>query len=122
MVSFGQPTAELVVYIKKLVGKFEKAEGIRVFPTFDDHVFRPSIDVTDVEQEITFDKPVYLAKLSAEGCDIYVNFDRPITNDEYTIVFNGTTKVVGRKTSKIYVKAPTGLTGTLRFEGLVLNV
>jgi len=117
-----QAGAEVAVYIKKLVGKFEKAEGIRVFPTFDDHVFRPAINVTDSEQEITFDKPVYLAKLSAEGCDIYVNFDRPITNDEYTVIFNGTTKIVGRKTTKLYVKAPTGLSGTLRFEGLVLNV
>jgi len=112
---------EIAVYLKKLVGKFERAEGIRVFPVFDDHVFRPSIAVDQNEQEIAFAKPVYIAKLTAEGCDIYINFDRKITTDDYTIVWNGTTKIVGRKTSKIYAKAPAGLSGTLRFEGLVLN-
>jgi len=118
---FGAASAELSTYIKKISGKFERAEGIRVFPTFDDHIFRPVITVTDTEQEISFSGWVYLAKLTAQGCDIYVNFDRPIATDEYAIIFKDTTKLIGRKTSKIYVRAPVGLSGTLRFEGLVLN-
>ena len=113
--------SEVAVYIRKLVGKFERAEGIRVFPVFDDHVFRPSISVDETEQEISFSNTIYIAKLAAEGCDIYINFDRNIGSDDYTIVWAGTSKIVGRKTSKIYAKAPTGLTGTLRVEGLVLN-
>ena len=114
-------TSELITYLKKLVGKYEKVEGIRAFPVFDDHIFKPSIEVDDNVSIITFSNSVYILKLSAEGCDIYVNFDRNITNDEYTIIWNGTTKVIGRKTKTIYCKAPSGLSGILRLEGLMLN-
>lgn len=88
--------------------------------TYSDHIFIPSIAVTDSEQEIAFSKEVYVLKLTAEGCDIYVNFDRNITTDEYTIIFDGTTKMLERTTNKMYIKAPSGLSGTLRFEGLVI--
>jgi len=94
---------------------------ITVTTEYEDHKFIPEIEVNDSMQEIDFGTEIYFSRLSAEGCDIYVNFDRPITDDEYTVVWKGTQKIINRKTSKIYVRAPAGLTGTLKFEGLKRN-
>lgn len=82
-----------------------------------DHIFT-TIEVDDTIREYSFSKPMYLLKLVAEGCDIYINLDRPISDNEYTIVWNNTSKVINRYTNKIYVKAPTGLKGKLTIEGL----
>lgn len=112
-------SVEPVVILYKILDKL--SEISRRSPIiFDDHIFM-SISVDSTGKELTLDKPVYIVSLIAEGCDIYVNFDRPITNDEYTVIWDRTSKIIGRRTSKIYAKTPAGLAGILRLEGLVLS-
>lgn len=113
-------SVELVTYIKKLVDKFEKAGGIRVYPSFDDHIFK-KVEINDTGKVISFDKQVYILKLSAKGCDIIVNLDRPIKDNEYTVVWADTSKIIQRKTKLIYAKTPPNLKGVLYIEGLTLN-
>jgi len=111
--------AELTTYVKKIAGKFEKKVGIIVYPVFSDHTFRPHVEVTDTQECLEFPVPVSIVKLTARDCDVYINFNRPITANEYTVIFSDTTKLINLKTQKIYYKAPAGLSGYLNIEGLI---
>jgi len=109
---------EIINYLKKVLGKYEKVEGIKVFPTFTDHVFKPEVDVSNTD--IT-EIPVgaFIVKLTAKNADIKINLDRPISPDEYVIIPQDTGKTIMRLTSKIYAQslAPGG---KLIIEGLKL--
>ena len=109
---------EVINYLKKIAGKYERVEGIKVFPTFSDHVFRPSVDVPN-DSPTEIDVEALVSKITAKYADIKINLDRPITDDEYIIIHQDTYKIISRRISKIYAQslAPGG---KLIVEGLKL--
>jgi hypothetical protein len=121
---------ELLNVGKKILGKLPKTE----FSAFDypldrlmnliaapNHLFKPEIDVTDVGVEVPTSGFLILIKVPPDGRPVKANFDRPITADEYTVVYPGVVKVVGRMTDVLYLKAPQGYSSKATVEVLRLG-
>ena len=81
-----------------------------------EHAFRPELIVDETGTELPISGFSYSIK--AENSPVKVNFDRPVTDDEYTIVYPGTIKKVSRVTSKLYLKALPGQTSLVTVEVL----
>lgn len=113
---------ELVHWIKKIQGKYERQKGIQTFPTANDHSFTGgTLDFDDSGGTVTVDSFINSIKVPSDSdAEAKVNLDRPVTDDEYTPIFPGTIKEISRNTSTIYVKAPAGRTCKVRIETLEL--
>jgi len=106
---------EALVTLKEILNKLSAIRLIS--PTiFDDHVFKPEVNVSNTEQT---EIPVgaFVIKLTAKNADIKINLDRPITPEEYIIIPQNTGKTVARLTSKIYAQSLAS-GGKLVIEGL----
>ena len=137
-------SADIIYWLKKLVGKYEQAMGIRIYGLdssqqpvpvrvddvgrlivvvqqsapdyFKDHLFNPEVEVTDTMKAIDVNAHV-ISVASKEG-DIKVNFGRPVTATEYYLLSKGLGLLVARYTDKIYAQARAGQTGKLRITAL----
>lgn len=114
-------SSEIVHQLKKLVGKFERIEGIKVYNTAMDHQFVPSIEVYDKQIEIPIQGFLYSIKVDHESAPCKFNLDRPITNREYSVVFPGTIKTISRFASKLYLQAPSNQVSKVTIEALKLE-
>lgn len=91
--------AEITILLKKIL---EKLDTIGT-ESFTDHRFFPEVDVGTTMTEIPVDGLV--VSLVAKNSDIKVNFDRPITADEYLIIPQDTYITIRRKVQKIYAQS-----------------
>lgn len=119
---------ERLHYLKKILGKLPKTEFSEYDYPLDrimdlmaapDHVFKPEITVTDSEP-VEVEVNSFVVSIRPKEGDVKVNFDRPITTDEYTVIPKDVIKVVGRRTGKLYLQALAGQTSKVRIEGLRL--
>jgi hypothetical protein len=109
---------EVLRLLNKLVGKYEREMGLRVFPTARDHVFIPELDVDDTGVSLSVSGFIYKVKVIGDY-PVYLNIDRPV-GDEYTIVFPGSYYIIPRIGKTLYLKAPTGFRTKVRIETLAL--
>ncbi len=109
--------AEVVHYLRRILGKFSRVEGIRAYPTFDDHVLMV-VDLTESERQIALPRTAAVLRVKALGAPVAVNFDRG-TLGEYMVVEPYTWRLVPRLTSVIYARVLQGYgSGRLAIEGL----
>jgi hypothetical protein len=81
-------------------------------------VFKPELEVTDAGTELPISAFIYSIKASSGYAPCKFNIDRPITSDEYSVVFPGVVKYIGRKASRIYLQAPLGQVSRVTIEAL----
>ncbi|RLC33644.1 MAG: hypothetical protein DRZ76_04075 [Candidatus Nealsonbacteria bacterium] len=113
----GGVDVELLTYIKKILGKFERVEGIKTYPTYADHFFR-SYTVTENVKPIALPSRAYLVRVEAQNAPIMINFDREVTEEEHIVIYPDTFKYVPRVTSVIYARVLQGYgSGILNVEG-----
>lgn len=113
---------ELVHFVKKVNGKFERRSGIQAFPSGKDHVFVPEQTFTDSGGSIAVNSFVNKVKVPDDSpAEAKINFDRPVASDEYAVVFPGTGKTFGRIATAVYVEAPSGQTTKVRIEALKMT-
>jgi len=78
--------------------------------SYSDHSI-VNLDLQDSSvQTVVFDPPAHVLKIST-NIPITVNFNRPITQDEYMIIGAESTLVVSLITNILYVQALQGYTG-----------
>jgi hypothetical protein len=109
---------ELLRILNKLIGKYEKEMGIRVFPTARDHSFIPDLEVDDTGTSVQISGFMYKVKVTGDY-PVYINIDRPV-NGEYTVVFPGSYYIIPRVGKVLYLKAPQGFKTRVRIESLSL--
>lgn len=63
----------------------------------------------------------FVVALKAKDTDIKYNLDRPVTENEYDVVFRDTIHIINRYVTKIYAKAPLGQQGRLWIKTLRLG-
>lgn len=121
-------SVEVLNALKRILGRLPKTE----FSAYDrpldramnllaapEHEFKPDIIVTDEGIELPIAGFLYSIRADPEHAPVKVNFDRPV-DKEYTVVFPGTIKQIGRLASKVYLKAPVGQKSLVRLEVLKL--
>ena len=112
--------AEVLREVRRIRGKFEKVEGIKVYPAFTDHVVK-RFTVTESEDEYDLGVQAYVLKLRARDTPVYFNLDRNITPEEYFELVPYQEKLIARLTRKIDARVPQGYgQGTLIVEVLTL--
>jgi len=109
---------EVLRLLNKLVGKYEREMGLRVFPTARDHMFVPELEVDDKGVSLSISGFIYKVKVIGDY-PVYINIDRPVEN-EYTVVFPGSYHIIPRVGRILYLKAPTGFKTKVRIEALAL--
>jgi hypothetical protein len=121
---------ELLNVGKKILGRLPKTTFSQYDYPFDrlmnllaapNHLFKPEIEVPDTGIEVETSGFLILIKVPPDGRPVKANFDRPITADEYTVVYPGVVKVVGRMTNTLYLKAPQGYSSKATVEVLRLG-
>lgn len=116
--------------MKRILGKLPKTE----FSSFDypldrlmsllaapNHTFYPNVVVVDRGVSLPVNGFLVSIKVDPTGSPVKVNFDRPVSDSEYTTVFPGIVKVVGRLTQNLYLKAPAGQKSSVSVEILKLG-
>ena len=110
---------EVVITLQKILDRLNNMLSMG-FPVPNDHLFKPEVEVSSTDQsEIPLASNTFVSKLTAKYSDVMVNFDRPITDEEYTIISQDTSKVIMRYVSKIYAKSLSP-GGKLTIEALIL--
>lgn len=113
--------------LKKILGRLprtqfssydEPLDRLMDFIAPPDHLFIPELTVTDSGTEVEANAFVYYIKADQNYAPCMFNLDRPVTGTEYSIVFPGIIKVIGRNASKLYLKAPLGHTSKVTVEML----
>jgi hypothetical protein len=112
----GVSLGEVLRVLNKILGKYEKEMGIRVYPTARDHSFVPELEVTDAGVELPVSGLIYKVKVVGDY-PVYVNIDRPV-GEEYTVVYPGSYYLIPRAGWKLYLRAPAGLKTRVRVETL----
>jgi hypothetical protein len=112
----GMSLGEVLRVLNKILGKYEKEMGIRVYPTARDHSFVPELEVTDAGVELPVSGLIYKFKVVGDY-PVYLNIDRPV-GEEYTVVYPGSYYVVPRAGAKVYLKAPSGFKTKVAIEAL----
>lgn len=86
--------------------------------SYPDHTFIPEQTITDTGVTLQIKGLLYSIRVHPNSAPVKVNFDRPVTDTEYTVVFPGVIKKIGRITSTLYMKAPQGQTSKVDIEVL----
>jgi hypothetical protein len=107
---------EVLRVLNKILGKYEKEMGIRVYPTARDHSFVPEVEVTDAGVELPVPGLLYKIKVVGDY-PVYLNIDRPV-GDEYTVVYPGSYYILPRAGTRVYLRAPPGFKTRVRIEAL----
>jgi hypothetical protein len=111
---------EVLNYLKRTLGiilRHIEESGVAVAP-FNEHTFKPELEVTDVQTGVDIGGLIYSIKADKDYAPAKMNMDRPITSSEYTVVWPGTIKVVMRKADRLYLQAPLGQTSKVSIEAL----
>jgi len=109
--------AEIVHYLRRILGKFSRVEGIRAYPTFDDHLLL-TVNLTESEKQVSLPRAAAVLRLKALDAPVAVNFDRG-TSSEYMVIEPATWRLVPRATEVIYARVLQGYgSGRLVIEGL----
>jgi hypothetical protein len=101
---------ELLNFLKKSLGiiiKRLEEGGVLAEPSFRDHGFVPEVEVTDAGVDLAVPGLVYKVKVTGEY-PVYLNINRPVSEEEYKVVWPGSYYVVPRAGAKLYLKAPAG--------------
>jgi hypothetical protein len=102
----GVSLGEVLRILNKLLGKYEREMGIRVYPTARDHAFVPELEVSDAGVELPTSG--FLYKVAVVGdYPVYVNIDRPV-GGEYKVVWPGSYALIPRTGRRLYLRAPQG--------------
>jgi hypothetical protein len=112
--------AEVLNFLKRSLGiiiKRLEEEGILSSPSFKDHSFIPELEVTDAGVDLAIPGLVYKVKVVGDY-PVYLNIDRPISREEYKIVYPGSYYVIPRIGAKVYLKAPSGFKTKVAIETL----
>jgi hypothetical protein len=122
----GLSVGELLRQLQKISGKLPKTQ----LSSFDypldrlmnlisapEHIFIPELEVPDYGVEVDVDGFLILVKVPYDKPPVKMNLDRPVTN-EYTVVYPGMGKIIGRFTRKLYLQAPTGYSSKAVVEAL----
>jgi len=116
---------EQINYIRKILGRLPQSEFSQYDKPLDrlmdllsapDHAFKPEVTVDENGKVLEISG--FLYSIKADNSAVKVNFDRPVTDEEYTVVYPGMIKKVSRITSKLYLKALPGQTSTVTVEVL----
>jgi hypothetical protein len=113
-------SVEVLSFLKKSLGimiKRMEEEGVITLPIFSDHRFIPDIEVSDRGVELNLPGLVYKVK-NIGDVPFYLNISRPITDEEYTVVFPGSYHIIPRASGRVFLKAPAGYTARARVEVL----
>ncbi len=113
-------SVELYSFLRKSLGIIQKKleeEGVLTLSVSLEHRFMPVLDVTDRETCVDVRGFVYKVKVTGDY-PVYFNLDRPITDNEYAVVFPGSYIVVNRLANKLCLKAPTGYTTSVKVDVL----
>jgi hypothetical protein len=111
---------EVLSFLKKSLGiiiKRMEEEGVITLPVFSDHTFKPEVNFDDRGVELDLPGLVYKVK-NIGDVPFYLNIGRPITDDEYTVVFPGSYYIIPRSSGRVFLKAPRGYTAKARVEVL----
>jgi hypothetical protein len=111
---------EVLSFLKKSLGiiiKRLEEEGVVTLPVFSDHRFLPPIEVSDTGVELDLPGLVYKVK-NVGDVPFYLNVGRPITDDEYTVVFPGSYHIIPRASGRLFLKAPKGYRAKAKIEVL----
>lgn len=90
-------------------------------PAAGDHSFILNVEVDEEGTALDVDGFLISVRASPDYSPVKLNFDRPVTDTEYTIVFPGIIKKVGRFTKTLYMKAPQGQQAVVTVEVLKLG-
>ncbi len=113
-------SVEVLNFLKKSLGiiiKRMEEEGVITLPVFSDHRFLPPIEVSDAGAELDLPGLVYKVK-NIGDVPFYLNIGRPVTDEEYTVVFPGSYHIIPRASGRIFLKAPAGYTARAKVEVL----
>jgi hypothetical protein len=113
-------SVEVLNFLKKSLGiiiKRLEEEGVVTLPVFSDHRFLPPIEFDDRGVELDLPGLVYKVKNIGDTA-FYLNIGRPVTDDEYTVVFPGTYHVIPRASGRMFLKAPKGYKAKAKVEVL----
>lgn len=114
-------SVEILNFLKRNIGiiiKRLEETGVIVLPAASDHTFYPELEVDENGRAVPVNAFLSSIEVDKDSQPVKVNFDRPVTDYEYTIVWPGTIKKVARFTSTLYLKAPKGHTSKVRLEVL----
>lgn len=120
-------SAELLNWVKKILGKLPKTEFSKYDYPLDrlmnlisapNHLFKPELTVTDVEQPVIVNG--FLTAIKARDAPVKANFDRHVSVDDYTTVWTDTIKMIARITETVYLQAPAGQVSKVTLEALKL--
>jgi hypothetical protein len=112
---------EVLNFLKKSLGiiiKRLEEEGVITLPVFSDHRFLPPIEFDENGVELDLPGLVYKVK-NIGDVPFYLNIGRPVTDNEYTVVFPGSYHVIPRASGRVFLKAPKGYTARAKVEVLM---
>ena len=115
-------SVELLHYLKRNLGiviKRLEETGV-VANIFRDHLFKPQIAVTDAGSVLPVNAFIHRISVAPDSAPVKFNLDRPVTDEEYSVVYPGVVKVISRLADKLYLKAPLGQTSLVTVECLRL--
>jgi len=114
--------AELTHWLKKIAGKYERQKGIRAYSSGGDHVFVPNQTFDDSGGTIVVNSFVNKIKVpNSSSAEAKVNFDRPVTDNEFSTIFPGTGETYGRICDYVFIEAPSGQTTTVNVEAIKMT-
>jgi len=111
---------EVLNFLKKSLGiiiKRMEEEGVIALPVFSDHRFLSPIEFDDKGVELDLPGLVYKVK-NIGDVPFYLNIGRPVTDEEYTVVFPGSYHIIPRASGRVFLKAPKGYTARAKVEVL----
>lgn len=102
---------EILNFLKRNIGiiiKRLEESGVLVVPAARDHLFIPELEVDDKGVSLDVNGFIHYVKVHPGYSPVKMNLDRPVVDNEYTVVHPGVVKVISRTAGRIYLKAPMG--------------
>jgi hypothetical protein len=115
---------EILSFLKKalgVIGKRLEESGTLSSPSYTEHIFVPSLVVTDTGVSVPLPFRGLRVKIRVPPdapAPVYINIDRPATDTEYRVVFPGAGYDIPREARVVYLRAPKGFTTVVDLEVL----
>ena len=104
-------SVEILNFLRKILGKYEKVMGIRAYPSFSDHLVK-RVTVNENGTTIDVARSMIIRIINSGGAPVMFNLDRPISTNEYFYLPPYCVKLILRYTNSIYAKVPQGYGST----------